>query len=176
MEVGPLARMLVMQPKPFMEMVTKYKIKPGVVARHAARAYETSMLANQMINWCHELLELTTKNELKIHDTDHWETPNSGEGFGLLEAPRGALGHWVKITNQKIENYQMVVPSTWNLSPKDNRDVYGPVEQALIGVPVPDLANPINITRVIRSFDPCISCAVHLIEPRTNEILKFQIN
>jgi Ni,Fe-hydrogenase I large subunit len=176
MEVGPLARMLIMKPQPLMDIITKYKIKPGVVARHAARAYETIMLGHQLLKWCDELLEATAKGNLKIHDTDHWETPESGKGYGLLEAPRGALGHWINIKDKKIANYQMVVPSTWNLSPKDNRDALGPVEQALIGVPVPDVNNPINVVRVIRSYDPCISCAVHLIEPKTNEILKFQIS
>lgn len=176
LEVGPLARMMVMQPKAFMDLVEKYKIKPGVVARHAARAVETIMLAHKMVEWLDELESLMNRGEVRIHDTAHWEVPESAQGAGLLEAPRGALAHYIDIKDKKIANYQMVVPSTWNLSPRDNKGNRGPVEEALIGVPVPDPKNPINLARVIRSFDPCISCAVHLIEPNTNEILKFKIS
>lgn len=175
MEVGPLARMLVQQHKPVLDLVTKYKIKPGAVARHAARAVETLLLLEHVEKWLNELYELMGKGDLKIHDTEHWDPPKEASGMGLSEAPRGALGHWIEIKEQKIANYQLVVPSTWNLSPRDGKDQRGPVEEALIGAPVPDPKNPINVVRIIRSFDPCISCAVHLIEPETNEILEFRI-
>jgi Ni,Fe-hydrogenase I large subunit len=94
-------------------------------------------------------------------------------GAGFYEAPRGALGHWVKIKDKKIANYQAVVPSTWNASPRDEKKVRGQYEESLIGVPVPDADNPINVVRVIRSFDPCLACAIHLIDPETNEMRKF---
>jgi len=175
MEVGPLARMLVMKPKPLMDLITKYNIKPGAVARHAARAVETILLAYQMVKWVDELAGMTEKGEIRIHDTAHWEPPVEGQGMGLTEAPRGALGHWITIKDKKIANYQLVVPSTWNQSPRDDKGQRGPMEEALIGVPVPDPENPINVVRVIRSFDPCIACAVHLIEPETNKILEYQI-
>ena len=175
MEVGPLARMLVMQPKVLMDLITQYEIKPGVVARHAARAVETIMLAKEMLNWINDLEKEMGSGDFKIHDTAHWEAPKTGQGAGLTEAPRGALGHWIKINDHKTENYQMVVPSTWNFSPKDEKGVYGPCEKALIGVPVPDPDNPINVVRVIRSYDPCLACAVHLIDPKTNEIMKYHI-
>jgi len=90
---------------------------------------------------------------------------------GLIEAPRGSLGHWVKIENKVISNYQLVVPTTWNASPRDEKNVAGPIEQALIGLPVnPD--NPVNIVRVIRSFDPCLACAVHLIHTDGEKVVR----
>ncbi|MDN5293809.1 MAG: hypothetical protein PWQ91_1406 [Eubacteriales bacterium] len=174
MEVGPLARMLVAKPKEFVDLLNQ-GVKPGVVARHLARAIETVMLGKQMFKWLDELTQLVASGKCKIHDSAAWEVPEEAEGAGLTEAPRGALGHWIKIKNKKIDNYQLVVPSTWNLSPRDDRGVLGPVEQALIGVPVPDVNNPINVVRVIRSFDPCISCAVHIIEPNSNNILEFRV-
>jgi len=92
---------------------------------------------------------------------------SSGSGIGLNEAPRGALGHWVNFSSQKITNYQMVVPSTWNFGPRDAGDVPGPLEQALVGVPVADEARPVEVMRVIHSFNPCIACAVHVFDPKT---------
>ncbi len=175
MEVGPLARMLVMKPDVLMEIITKYDIKPGAVARHAARAVETVLIAKQIVKWIDDLASLVASGTCKIHDTATWQVPESSKGMGLTEAPRGALGHWINIKGQKIDNYQLVVPSTWNLSPRDNNGTPGPVEQALIGAPVPDVNNPLNVVRIIRSFDPCISCAVHIIEPSSNRILEFRI-
>lgn len=175
MEVGPLARMLVMKEPTLMSLIKDKGVKPGVVARHAARAIETLLLAEQMTKWLDELVEEMVKPGFKIHDERHWEPPSEGEGEGLYEAPRGALGHWVKIRDGKIENYQAVVPSTWNASPRDEQGVRGPYEEALIGVPVPDNNNPINVVRVIRSFDPCLACAIHLIEPKSNCVKKFVV-
>jgi hydrogenase large subunit len=82
------------------------------------------------------------------------EVPETGMGYGLTEAPRGAVGHWISISGKKIANYQVVAPTTWNVSPRDDKGVLGPVEQALIGTPVPDPANPVNVMRVIHSYDP----------------------
>lgn len=175
MEVGPLARMLVMQSKGFMDLVAQYKIKPGAVARHAARAYETLLLAKEMLNWV-DALEKQMSSNFIIHDTEHWDPPATGQGAGMTEAPRGALGHFIKIADHKIANYQMIVPTTWNFSPRDDKRVRGPLEQALIGVPVPDPNNPINIVRVVRSYDPCLACAIHLIDPVSNNIKKFKIS
>ncbi|MFZ5641416.1 MAG: nickel-dependent hydrogenase large subunit [Bacillota bacterium] len=176
MEVGPLARMMVQQPKELMDIVQKYGIKIGAVARHAARAVETLLLLDAMYRWIDELVELIAKGETRIHDTEHWDPPAAGEGAGLLEAPRGGLGHWISIQDRKIANYQMVVPTTWNFCPKDGNGVRGPMEEALIGVPVPDADNPINVVRVIRSFDPCLACAIHIIEPDSNKIKEFRVN
>ncbi len=175
MEVGPLSRMLVLKPQPLMDAIQKYEIKVGAVARHAARAVETVLLAREMVKWVNELAGLIASGKAKIHDTAHWNPPAKGEGIGLLDAPRGALGHWVKIEDSKVKHYQIVVPTTWNASPRDEKGQRGPIEEALIGVPVPDPENPINVVRVVRSFDPCLACAVHLIEPQSNRILQFQV-
>ncbi|MDI3280813.1 MAG: nickel-dependent hydrogenase large subunit, partial [Bacillota bacterium] len=175
MEVGPLARMLIKKPAPLMKIIAEYGIKPGVVARHAARAVETALLADAMLEWVDELADLFASGRGQIHDTAHWEPPKSSTGVGLTEAPRGALGHWIKVEDHKIARYQLVVPSTWNLGPRDEQGKRGPVEEALIGTPVPDPENPINVVRVIRSFDPCLACAVHLIEPKSNRVLKFRV-
>ncbi|MBE9581357.1 MAG: nickel-dependent hydrogenase large subunit, partial [Proteobacteria bacterium] len=94
---------------------------------------------------------------------------------GFFEAPRGALGHWIKIEDKKIANYQCVVPSTWNASPRCEKNHRGQYEESLIGAPIPDADNPINVVRIIRSFDPCLACAIHLIDPQTNEIKKFLV-
>lgn len=175
MEVGPLARMLVMQPAKLMGLITQYKIKPGAIARHAARAFETVILANQMMLWLQELKEMVASGVVRVHDSDHWEPPASAIGNGLTEAPRGALGHWINIQGKKIAMYQLVVPSTWNLSPHDDNGQPGPVEQALIGTPVPDPENPLNVVRVVRSFDPCLACAVHVLDPDSNRVRGFKV-
>ncbi len=168
MEVGPLARQLVNQDKGFMDLVTSIGAWPSAVARHAARAYECKMVADAMAKWLTELKPgEAVCNEKPV--------PETGEGMGLVEAARGALGHFVQVEGKKTKRYQCVVPTTWNCSPMDDTGVKGPVEQALIGAPVPDPNNPINLVRIVRSFDPCIACAVHLIHPDTNEIKKFRV-
>lgn len=172
MEVGPLARMLIAKNPDLMGLVKK-GAKPGVVARHAARAIETKLLLDACYRWCDELLSEMTKPGFKIHDTAHYDPPKEGEGAGFYEAPRGALGHWIKVKDHKIENYQAVVPSTWNASPRCEKKYRGQYEESLIGAPVPDPDNPINVVRIIRSFDPCLACAIHLIDPQTNELKNF---
>jgi hydrogenase large subunit len=173
-EVGPLARMVV-EKNPTLLSLVEAGAKPGAVARHAARMIETVALADQMQVWLGQLIEAAGKPDFKIHDSDNWEVPSTAEGAGFYEAPRGALGHWIKIKDKKIANYQAVVPSTWNASPRDEKGVRGQYEESLIGAPVPDPENPINIVRVIRSFDPCLACAIHIIDPKTNQIRQFKI-
>jgi hydrogenase large subunit len=92
--------------------------------------------------------------------------------MGLWEAPRGALGHWVTISGGKIDRYQVITPTAWNVSPRDDLGTLGPIEEALIGVPVPDAKNPLDIVRVVRSYDPCLACTVHLIDTngKRNEV------
>ena len=174
MEVGPLARMLVAKNSDLLGLVGK-GVKPGAVARHAARAIETKLVVDACYRWLDQLLSEMTRPGFKIHDAAHYEPPKSGMGAGFYEAPRGALGHWVKIKDKKIDNYQAVVPSTWNASPRCEKKYRGQYEESLIGTPVPDPDNPINVVRVIRSFDPCLACAIHLIHPKTNEIKKFLV-
>jgi len=175
MEVGPLARMLVMKNPALMSLVAK-GAKPGVVARHASRAFEVLMIADAMYKWLDELEATMGGADFRIHDTDHWAVPDKGEGAGFYDAPRGALGHWVTIEGGKTKRYQAVVPSTWNASPRDEGGVRGQYEESLIGIPVPDVNNPINVVRVIRSFDPCLACAIHMIDPHSNELKKFVVD
>ena len=170
-----MARGLIDQDPTLLGLVKSHGVKPGAVARHAARAIETKKVVDAMYTWCNELTAAMTKPGFKIHDTAHWEPPAQGEGAGFFEPPRGVLGHWIRIKDHKIANYQAVVPSTWNASPRDERGVRGQYEESLIGVPVPDPENPVNVVRVIRSFDPCLACAIHLIDPKTNEIRKFMV-
>jgi hydrogenase large subunit len=102
--------------------------------------------------------------------------PQEGEGVGLTEAPRGALGHWISVENKRIGRYQCVVPTTWNAGPRDDEGKAGPMEQALIGTPIADAENPIEAARVVRSFDPCIACAVHVVTPDRKLLSRFRIS
>ena len=158
-EVGPLARMMING---------DYKEGISVIDRHAARALETKKVALAMEEW---LMQLKPREAICA---EH-HVPVSAEGVGLMEAPRGALGHWIKISGKKIENYQSVVPTTWNASPRDDKGLRGPIEKALLDTPVADPDNPIELVRVVRSFDPCIACAVHLIKPN-GQMKTFLIN
>ena len=166
MEVGPLARVMVayfkgenLKLKKLVDnLLASLGKKPGdlvsVMGRHAARAIEAKIVADRCAQWVEELVP----GKPSFND---FEIPETGTGVGLTEAPRGALGHWLAIKNQKIERYQCVVPTTWNCSPRDDAQNPGPVEQALKGTLVEDDKNPIEAVRIVRSFDPCIACAVH---------------
>jgi hydrogenase large subunit len=130
----------------------------SVMDRHVARAEEALKVARAMADWVSEISP----------GAPHYETyriPENGSGYGLTEAPRGALGHWLKITSSKIAQYQVLTPTCWNASPRDTAGTRGPMEQALIGTPVGDLNEPVEVLRVIHSFDPCLSCAVHVVRP-----------
>ena len=126
--------------------------------RHVARALEAVKIARAMTGWLDELIP-----GQKAYD-DNFDQ-YSGYGVGLSEAPRGALGHWVEITEGKISHYQVITPTCWNASPRDDQDVPGPMEQALIGTPIENPDQPLEALRVIHSYDPCLSCAVHIIRP-----------
>ncbi len=103
-----------------------------------------------------------------------YKMPDKAQGVGLNDVPRGALGHWIVIDDKKIKNYQYVVPSTWNLGPRCAAGKIGPVEEALIGTPVADPKKPLEVLRTVHSFDPCIACAVHVIDPDSNEVYKIK--
>jgi len=157
-EVGSLARMWVNG---------DYRQGISVIDRHAARALEAQKIADAMEDW---VLQLKPGEPSCVEA----QVPDSAEGMGLTEGARGALGHWIKISNKKIENYQAVVPTTWNCGPRDDKGNRGPVEEALVGTPIVDTDNPLEVVRIVRSFDPCIACAVHLIKP-SGEIKKFRV-
>lgn len=178
MEVGPLARMLVGYArgnKEIQEIVNASLAKLDVpvealfstLGRTAARGIETQLVAN----WTMEFYD-TLINNIKNGDTrmanarerepERW--PAETKGVGHTEAPRGALAHWIRIKDQKTENYQLVVPSTWNASPRDPKGQRSAYESTLLGTPVADPELPLEIIRTIHSFDPCIACAVHLYD------------
>ncbi len=141
----------------------------NTLGRTAARQIETLYIAGLMQEWVAELCEAIAGG-----DSTYFESPpnKTGEGSGFWEAPRGALYHSEKVENGKITDYQIIIPSTWNLSPHDPEGNYGPMEAALIGVPVANLEKPINALRTVHSFDPCTACAVHIVEPKTGK--KFE--
>jgi len=168
MEVGPAARMVVAylrgQPQVRAELDRALK-ETGLtlqglnstVGRHLARAVECKVVAHRLLHYVDEL-----DPSAPFHTP--FTIPQEASGMGLTEAPRGALGHWITIRDSRIANYQCVVPTTWNASPRDDRGRAGPMERALLGAPVGDPKAPIEPARVVRSFDPCIACAVHLLE------------
>jgi len=167
MEVGPLARGVVNK-YPGLMTLMEAGVKPGAVARHYCRAVESKTVGEAGLPWIDRLTELALAGT--VVGMKDKAVPKSAEGFGVWDAPRGALGHWIKIKDQRTKNYQFIVPTTWNASPRDEKGVMGPYESSLIGCPVPDANNPINIVRIIRSFDPCLACAVHVIDPESNNI------
>ena len=117
------------------------------------------MIAGAMGNWLNQL-----QPGGSVYQS--WSMTASASGYGLNEAPRGAVGYWLQIQNGAIGNYQLVVPFTWNFGPRCSADKPGPVESALVGSPVVDPKRPVEILRTIHSFDPCIACAVHVIDPQ----------
>jgi len=189
MEVGPLARMLVAYGsghKRVQEVVNHVLKTLGVgpealfstLGRVAARGVETLVTAEMLPVWLDELTANIKKGDLRMHNNEKWEPstwPKEVQGYGLHEAPRGALGHWIKIKDGKIDNYQCVVPSTWNGSPRDAKGQKGPYESAIIGTPVADLEQPVEILRTIHSFDPCMACAVHVLDPDGKEVTRVKI-
>jgi hydrogenase large subunit len=130
----------------------------SVMDRHMARALESLKVAQAMQTW---LTELQVGQPAYQHNT----VPETATAYGLTEAPRGALGHWLGITSKKISHYQVVTPSCWNSSPRDMNNVLGPIEQALLGTPVKIMNEPVELLRVVHSFDPCLACAVHVSRP-----------
>jgi hydrogenase large subunit len=171
-EVGPLARFMVAYAKgdkgvrgavdPVLSML---KAGPealvSVLGRHAARALETKLVADSLASW------VTLLRPGEPVYVEH-ELPPEANGMGITEAPRGALGHWITINDGVIGSYQAVVPTTWNASPRDGKEQPGPMEQAIEGTKIKDEKNPYEIVRIVRSFDPCLACAVHVIDAKGN--------
>ncbi len=187
MEVGPLAQCLVSyvggnkEIKDTVDLVlNKLQLKPAdlfsTLGRIAARGIKCLVNAQRAEKWCGELIENVKKGEVKTFTDYKLDASTNGQGMGLADVARGSLGHWINIENGKIKNYQQVVPSTWNLGPTCSNKKKGPVENALIGTPVADPKKPLEILRTVHSFDPCIACAVHVIDPETNEVYKFRVS
>ena len=179
-EVGPLARLLVAYVSGHAEVKTmvdgvlaKFNAPPtalvSTLGRIAARALETQLLSNHLVGWIEELRGNMHRGDLRMHNGEKWDPntwPKNTRGFGLFEAPRGSLGHWVEIEDKVIKNYQAVVPTTWNAGPRDAKGRRGPYETALLKTPVADPERPLEILRTVHSFDPCLACAVHVVDAR----------
>ena len=190
MEVGPLARMLVAyklgRPARVKELIDKVLSSLGVgpealfstLGRIAARAVEAQVLVESMDRWVADLADNMARRDYRIQDNSKWEPaswPSDCFGYGFHEAPRGALGHWVHISNGKIANYQCVVPSTWNAGPRDSKGQPGPYEAALVGTPVANPEQPLEILRTVHSFDPCMACGVHVVDAAKRELARVRV-
>ncbi len=178
MEVGPLSRTLIAyaagkpQVKSAVDGALAHLNLPltalfSTMGRIAARAIEAQILVGQLSGWVAKLDDNMAHGNLKVHNGAMWNPdswPKSCQGFGLEEAPRGSLGHWVEIEDKKIVNYQAVVPSTWNAGPRDAKGQPGAYESALKGTPIADPNRPLEVLRTVHSFDPCMACAVHVVK------------
>ncbi|MCB2199089.1 nickel-dependent hydrogenase large subunit [bacterium] len=179
-EVGPLARQVnayVRGEEPTVTLVNSVlghfkadaSALKSTLGRHAARAIEAKIVADEMAKW---VLELAPgEPTMAVYDI-----PESGMGMGITDAPRGSLGHWITIKDHKIDNYQAVVPTTWNGGPRDDKGQPGPFEQALEGTKVRDAKNPFELVRIVRSFDPCLACAIHVVDAHDNDMGKFVVS
>ncbi len=148
-EAGPLARMWI---------AGEYTRGVSALDRLVARALETKKIADAMDGWLDQLRPGAPAYTAS-------SIPQQASGIGLTEAPRGALGHWMTITNGTISRYQVITPTAWNASPRDDANQLGPIEAALLGTPVADVDQPIEVLRVVHTFDPCLACAVHMVRP-----------
>lgn len=188
MEVGPLARMVIGVARGD-ELISKYVttfLKNGnlptqvlfsTIGRTAARAIETELMADKCIEWADELAVNVANGDLSTWtEFDFDKVAKDAQGFGMAEAPRGGLGHWVKIKNGKVENYQAVVPSTWNAAPRDYKERLGAYEASLVGTKVVNPDEPLEIIRTIHSFDPCIACAVHIVDTNGKELSVYKVD
>ncbi|BCS35501.1 hydrogenase 2 large subunit [Luteitalea sp. TBR-22] len=176
MEVGPLARLLVAYAagrtdvKDAVDATLKALDVPvtalfSTLGRTAARGLETRLVAGWALEFYGQLLANIKAGDTRTANTERWDPatwPAEAKGVGLTEAPRGALAHWIVIKDAKIDNYQLVVPSTWNASPRDANGQLSAYESALIGTPVANAEQPVEVLRTVHSFDPCLACAVHL--------------
>jgi hydrogenase large subunit len=190
MEVGPLARALVAYASGHDgvrelagEALGRLGVGPAALfstlGRTAARGIETVLLARKLEQWYGDLVTRIKSGDTATFTKDRWDPkdwPATAQGYGYLDAPRGALGHWVQIENGKISRYQCVVPSTWNCSPRDGRGQPGPYEAALMdNHPLVDPARPIEILRTIHSFDPCMACGVHVLDVNGNVVTEVKV-
>ena len=190
MEVGPLARMLVAFGSGHAEVRGMVKqvldglnVGPAALfstlGRTAARGMETVLLSRRLSHWYDALVERIKSGDTRTFNGDHWEPskwPAQAQGYGYLDAPRGALGHWVQIADGKISRYQCVVPSTWNCSPRDAKGVPRPYEAALMDHhPLVKPDQPLEILRTIHSFDPCMSCGVHVLDATGAPITEVKV-
>ncbi len=189
MEVGPLARVLMLyatgheQTRELVNYTLQTLDVPvqalfSTLGRTAARTLETKVVADNMQTWYDNLIGNIKSGDTRTFNEVLWEPsswPRKCQGAGFTEAPRGGLAHWIVIEDEKIANYQAVVPSTWNAGPRDVKGQPGPYEAALAGHHLYDPKQPVEILRTIHSFDPCIACAVHVTDPDGEELVNIKI-
>ncbi len=189
MEVGPLARYLVAYARGQEDIKEQVDgllaaLELPVTAlfstlgRTAARGLECSWTAHKMRDVFDGMMANIKLGDVATANMQSWEPetwPADTKGVGIGEAPRGALGHWIHIKGGKLENYQAIVPTTWNASPRDPAGNIGAYEAALLGTPMADPAQPLEILRTIHSFDPCLACASHVISPDGQELASVKI-
>jgi len=189
MEVGPLARVLMQYASGHAETVQQVNGALGILklplasmystlGRMMARAIEAKIIADQMSAWHGQLMSNIAAGDRDTHDAilfDPQTWPENAQGVGFQEAPRGALAHWIKIHDEKIDNYQAIIPTTWNGGPRDSAGQMGPYEAALLGHTLADPAQPLEILRTIQSFDPCLACAVHVVDPDGEELVQVKV-
>lgn len=191
MQVGPLANVLVgygqrhaLTRKWTDDALTRVSKTAGrpigvdrmqsTMGRYVARAIRSAMLAELAVKHWERLVDNITKGDVATFNKPSFP-PTAIEGVGLHEAPRGTLSHWVVVKNGVLSNYQAVVPTTWNASPRDERDVPGPYEAALVGTPVADPEHPLEVLRTVHSFDPCMACACHTLDPSGQTIAVVKV-
>jgi len=189
MEVGPLARYVVAYARGNEEIKAQVDGLLGALGlpltalfstlgRTAARGLECSWAAHKMRVVFDDMMANLKAGDTATSNMDLWEPsswPRDAKGVGRVEAPRGALGHWVHIKDSKIENYQAIVPTTWNASPRDPAGNIGAYEAALLGTPMTNAEQPLEILRTIHSFDPCLACATHVIAPDGQELATVKV-
>ncbi|WP_123052828.1 nickel-dependent hydrogenase large subunit [Clostridium sp. JN-1] len=150
MEVGPLARLI---------LSGEYNGGSSCMDRNAARVLETKKIIGIME-------ELSKRITVQPNGQRTYKIPDSAYGVGLTDTTRGALGHWIKIEDKLIKYYNIITPTVWNMGPKDETGKFGVGEKSLIGTKIKDISQPIEVGRIMRSFDPCVSCATHLISDK----------
>jgi hydrogenase large subunit len=189
METGPLARVLMLYAaghEPTRDLADKSLAQLGLpleamfstMGRTAARALECKIFADSMPQWYASLMANIKAGDVRTFNSALWEPsswPRHAQGVGFVEAPRGSLAHWIVIDDGKISNYQAVVPTTWNAGPRDASGTEGPYEAALKGHHLQDPKQPLEILRTIHSFDPCLACAVHVINPDGQELIRVRV-
>jgi hydrogenase large subunit len=189
MEVGPLSRFTIGYAKGISEfkdpvdaLLTDLKLPFDALfttlGRTAARGLEASWAAHKLKDTFNQLIANLAAGDFATANTTNWEPaswPDDAKGVGFAEAPRGALGHWVHVKDQKIESYQAVVPTTWNGSPRDPSGSIGAFEAALLNTPLADPNQPLEILRTLHSFDPCLACSTHVLAPDGGELVRVQV-
>jgi len=188
MEVGPVARMIISYSRgaksvtPYMqrfmeESGMKLQDFDTTIGRNAARAVEAQICCAYTFDYMNDLIE-----NIKYYDEETWTKydfealPTKADGSAFYEVPRGVLSHFVRIEDAKIANYQVIAPTTWNASPKDAADLRGPYEESLIGLKLADPSQPLEVLRAVHSFDPCLACAVHVMDIKGHELSRYRVN